>query len=313
MSLHELLPAPLADTLLDGDWPTEPAVVDRAPTRLDEYATPAWFWHLVRTGTIPADKIGMMQAGPGLHPGAFTDSMPRTPGAWQAELDPAKMLKLYAQGYTIRVGYLQKFVPFFADFIQAIQRQTGYASYVHAFATPGGRQGLRHHWDQQLAVIVQVDGVKRWPLWRPVVDAPMRAYGESFRVWRQEMLDGWEASGPDLTVDLEPGQALLLPRGWVHNPHAPHEDQASLHLTIAMRERTDLWLAEQLVAEALQERRFREIVTPDVLTGDALADRLAHVGKALAEFATGISGERLETLAEQVRAAAVTDWSEVRT
>jgi hypothetical protein len=309
MSLHALLPPTTAITLLGGVWPTEPQVIDRTPTGLDEYATPELFWHWVKTGCIPADKIGMMNSGPGLHPGAFTGSMPQTPGAWQAETDPAKMLKLYDQGYTIRVGYLHRFIPYFADLITALQRETGYASYVHAFATPAGHQGLRHHWDQQLGIIIQVDGVKRWPMWAPEVDAPMRAYGESFRVWKPEMLERWNSTEPDMVVDLQPGQALLIPRGWVHTPMAL-EGAASLHLTFALRERTDLWLAEQITALALEDRSFREIVTPDVLNGPGLADRLADVAKRLGEFAAGVD---TATLADVVRQRAATDVSEIRT
>ncbi|MEV7655305.1 cupin domain-containing protein [Streptomyces anulatus] len=41
--------------------------------------------------------------------------------------------------------------------------------------TPPGSQGLLHHQDQQMAVIVQIAGVKRWRLWHPMLPSPMRA------------------------------------------------------------------------------------------------------------------------------------------
>ncbi|MEU7018194.1 cupin domain-containing protein [Streptomyces sp. NPDC046385] len=94
-----------------------------------------------------------------------------------------------------------------------IQTETGHSNYVHAFLTPPGHQGLRHHWDQQMAVIVQISGTKRWQLWRPPVEGPMREYNESWRVWQEDYIPKWEAAGPDVEVDLKAGQSLLLPRG----------------------------------------------------------------------------------------------------
>jgi hypothetical protein len=62
---------------------------------------------------------------------------------------------------TIRLGNLQRVVPFLADTARAIQQETGYSNYLHAFLTPPRSQGLLHHWDQQMAVIVQIEGTKR--------------------------------------------------------------------------------------------------------------------------------------------------------
>jgi hypothetical protein len=38
-----------------------------------------------------------------------------------------------------------------AKSFQANGQKTSYSNYVHAFLTPPGNQGLRHHWDQQMA------------------------------------------------------------------------------------------------------------------------------------------------------------------
>ncbi|MFH9476672.1 hypothetical protein ACH4L7_22900 [Streptomyces anulatus] len=56
-----------------------------------------------------------------------------------------------------------------------------------------------------MAVIVQIAGIKRWQLWRPMFPSPMREYQESFRVWDPGFIPQWEAAGPDLEVDLQVG------------------------------------------------------------------------------------------------------------
>ncbi|MFJ9583925.1 JmjC domain-containing protein [Streptomyces acidicola] len=153
-------------------------------------------------------------------------------------------------------------------------------------------------------LIVQVAGTKTWQLWKPHVPAPMRDWGESFRVWQEDFIPRWEAAGPDLTIDLQAGQTLLLPRGWVHNPHALHHDEPSLHLTFAIRERTPLWLAEQLVARAIEQPAFRRVSLPPDLDQPVLADQMDETRRALVVFLNSLD---MAEMAGLVRQAAMTE------
>lgn len=274
MSLNLLLPEKGVAELL-GAWPDEPRVYDRVWTAFDRAVTEGFLSDYAFAGCVPAPEIAVMKApAPSLHPNSYlTDG--RT--------DAAKLRKLYGTGHTIRLGNLQRVIPYIAALAQGIQQETGFSNYVHAFLTPAGEQGLRHHWDQQMAVIVQVAGTKRWPLWRPPVEAPMREYLESWRVWQPHYIPSWEAAGPEVVIDLRAGQSLLLPRGWVHNPHVADESEHSVHLTFAIRERTPLWLAEKLVAEAIKDPAFRRVIPPRDITGPALADRAQEARQALCE------------------------------
>ncbi|MEU3984858.1 cupin domain-containing protein [Streptomyces sp. NPDC026672] len=260
MSLSLLLPPQGLAELLS-EWPAEPRVYERGRTALDSVVTVRSLHEWIDSGCVPAAEVAVMKAGPSNRE-AFKSN---------GRTDPVKLRKLYADGHSIRLGNLQRVIPAFAGMTEAIQRETGYSNYVHAFLTPAGEQGLLHHWDQQMAVVVQLSGVKTWQLWRPVHDAPMREYQESFRVWQPGFIPAWEAAGPDMSIDLEAGQTLVLPRGWVHNPHALNSESDSVHLTYAIRERTPLWLAEQLVARAIQEPEFRRIILPRDITPDSLA------------------------------------------
>ncbi|MEV8225233.1 cupin domain-containing protein [Streptomyces sp. NPDC079167] len=201
-------------------------------------------------------------------------------------------------------------IPFLAEASRAIQEETGYSNYVSAFLTPPRSQGLLHHWDQQMGVIAQVKGVKRWQLWRPECPAPMREYQESFRVWNPDFIPKWETLGPDMEIALEPGQSLVLPRGWVHNPHALDSDEGTVHLTFAVRERTPLWLAEKLIASAIENPEFRRVVMPSDLLGErALADTLRVTRRALVEHLEALD---VHGLARAVRRASVTEMEPAR-
>ncbi|WP_411090772.1 JmjC domain-containing protein [Streptomyces sp. 049-1] len=293
MSLRLLLPPEGVADLLTA-WPDQPRVYERERTELDQAMSLDYFNELVDTGCAPPDEIAVIKAGPSNRAAFLTNG--RT--------DPAKLSGLRDQGYTIRFGNMQRWLPAFHRISRGIQRETGYSNYMHAFLTPGGEQGLLHHWDQQMAVIVQVAGIKTWQLWKPPVEAPMRQYNESFRVWRDEFIPAWEAAGPDVTVELAAGQTLLLPRGWVHNPHALHHKDPSLHLTFAIRERTPLWLAEQLLVQAIEHPEFRRVIKPSELESPALVDQLAKTRQALASFLDTLD---MTEVVARVRTAAVTD------
>ncbi|MFI8349884.1 JmjC domain-containing protein [Streptomyces sp. NPDC085596] len=295
MSLRLLLPDDGVTDLLRA-WPDEPRVYDRVKTAFDETITEDFLGDYTFAGCVPAPEIAVMKApGPSLNQNSYlTDG----------RVDAARLRKLYGTGHTIRLGNLQRVIPYMAALSQGIQQETGFSNYVHAFLTPAGEQGLRHHWDQQMAVIVQIAGTKRWPLWRPAVEAPMREYSESWRVWMPHYIPAWEAAGPEVVVDLRAGQSLLLPRGWVHNPHVADESEHSVHLTFAIRERTPLWLAEKLVAEAIKDPAFRRIILPGDITGPALADRVHEARQALHEHLDKLD---LADLAPALREAARTE------
>jgi hypothetical protein len=280
MSLRLLLPEDGVSELLL-TWPEEPRVFERGRTALDEGITTSGLEEWLFSGCAPASEIAVVKAPrPSLNPKVFLNEFGRTDGA--------KLKELYDRGHTIRLGNLQRVMPLMQRISHQIQEETGYSNYVHAFLTPGGEQGLRHHWDQQMAVIVQIAGSKVWQMWKPPVEAPMREYNESFRVWKGEYVPNWEAAGPDVEIELQPGQSMLLPRGWVHNPHVANPDVPSLHLTFAIRERTPMWLAERLIAGAIGLASFRSIIRPGRLDAASLVQELQDVRSELIGYLDGL-------------------------
>ncbi|MFK0063315.1 JmjC domain-containing protein [Streptomyces werraensis] len=295
MSLQHLLP-PDGVKELTTHWPDEPRVYDRGRTAVDEITADS-LWEHVHLGCLPPVEVRALKGDvPSITEHAFST---------YGRLDGERLRALYERGYTIRLGNLQRCMAAVGRLTRAIQQETGYSNYAHAFLTPAGQQGLRHHWDQQMAVIVQLAGVKRWELWAPVVDAPMRTFNDSGRVWRAEWVGEWERRGPDQVVLLEPGQSLLVPRGWVHNPLSPKDaGEDSVHLTFAIRERTPYWLAEQLLAEALKDPELRRVIRPGDLLGGGLPDQLSLVRRRLLHHLGTVD---LAALAEQVARTALTD------
>ncbi|WP_033347339.1 JmjC domain-containing protein [Kitasatospora aureofaciens] len=273
MSLYELLGS-AAESLLS-DCPTEPQLYHRAAgSELDETITLRLMDCHIDHGLLNPTFTAAVKDGRAVHPGRFSKD---------GQMKPGKLRALFNDGHTVNLRELQRTVPYLAEVCRAIQDETGYSLYVSAIITPPGRQGLRHHWDQFIAVVTQMHGHKRWPIWRPEVDLPVDDYLDSPVMWTQEMQDRWDTTEPYAVYDLGPGDTLVLPRGWVHSPHCV-KNETSFHLTFALRERTVLDLARELVVTALPQRDFRAGIAPRDLHGDALVGTLRNVRKTLISY-----------------------------
>lgn len=296
MSLRMLLqPDPAAE--LRSGWVDKPAryrLPDRSPipgmfgrTALDDY---------LDTGCVPPIHLNVIKDAVALDPVNYVH---------QGRIIPGRLRKVREQaGCTLHIRHLELWHPPAAAVMAALQQETGCSGYLSAFITPPGAQGLLWHWDQALGVIVQLAGAKRWELWRPVVDAPVRNYLSSMsEAWEADFVTRWQESGPDLTFDLEPGDVLVLPRGWVHNPHSRLSETESVHLTFVLRERTPHWVAEQLISDAIHDPRFRRAIAPADLVDDpqAVVDRTR---KLLVGY---LAGSGPKTTTDRLLAAAVAE------
>ena len=83
---------------------------------------------------------------------------------------------------------------------------------------------------------------------------------------------------------LAPGDALYLPRGWLHSAQALGE--RSLHLTVGVRALTRYALVEELLGLAAEDARLRATLPfgLDVADADALEPELTETVEALRDW-----------------------------
>lgn len=272
MSLRMLFD-PAAVTDLMTTWPHKPSLhrlpADSALTHLISAET---LYDYLDTGCIPPGDINIIKNAAPRHPASFTTA---------GRLDADKVRRWREDGYTVQMRHVEQWHPPMAVMLAALQAETGCTGYASAFVTPAGEQGLQWHWDQYLGIVVQLAGTKRWELWKPVVDSPTREYQTSVQRWNPEWLSTWQTNGPDHCHDLTPGDVLILPRGWVHNPHSRESTEASVHLTIVLHERTPLWIAEHLTTSATHDPAFRAALPPADITTDGLTAHVSRTRRAL--------------------------------
>ena len=116
---------------------------------------------------------------------------------------------------------------------------------VNAYVTPPSSRGFSAHYDIHDVFVLQVAGEKRWIVHEPVHEWPLRTQPWTQRRARVERA---VEAPPILDAVLRPGDALYLPRGFLHAAEALGE--VSAHLTVGIHVVTRRALVEALLAEA---------------------------------------------------------------
>jgi hypothetical protein len=117
--------------------------------------------------------------------------------------------------------------------------------------------GFGGHWDEQDVIAVPLLGAKRWEVAEPLAPHPLLgavAQGYSGRVVT--------------TTVLEPGRALVIPRGWGHRVTAL-AGQFSFHITIGLVRPRGLRLLGQLVERLARHPELRADVDSEPEVGGA--------------------------------------------
>jgi ribosomal protein L16 Arg81 hydroxylase len=124
------------------------------------------------------------------------------------------------------------------------------------------------HHDTHDVICLQVAGEKRWLVYEPVWELPLRD-----QRYRPEL---GSPGATMLDVVLRPGDTLYLPRGWLHEALTSETD--SLHLTIGVNVYPWLEALRAAVEECADDVAFRRAVPADGRSDDdllaALAERL---------------------------------------
>ncbi len=156
-----------------------------------------------------------------------------------------QVMKLYAEGATLVLQGLHRLWPPLIDYTRRLGAELRRPLQVNAYLTPPGSQGFSTHYDTHDVFVLQVDGTKRWRLHEPVLADPLekQAWGG-----RADEVGATAQGEPAMDIVLSPGDALYLPRGWLHSAAA--QDGRSLHVTLGVRALTRYALVEELLALA---------------------------------------------------------------
>ncbi|WP_067501524.1 cupin domain-containing protein [Actinoplanes sp. TFC3] len=258
-------------------------------TRADELAGPDGFRDLLSSEAVDdllserglrTPFLRVANQGTVLSASAFTGSGGAGAEVSDQVLDD-KVMKLYAEGATLVLQGLHRIWPPLIDYARRLGEELRQPLQVNAYLTPAGNKGFATHYDTHDVFVLQVEGTKRWRIHEPVLSEPLERQAWGGRA--DEV--GATAEGPAaLDVVLAPGDALYLPRGWLHSAQA--QGERSLHLTFGVRALTRYALVEELLSLAAGDQRLRATLPygMDVADPDQVAPELSETVAALRDW-----------------------------
>jgi lysine-specific demethylase/histidyl-hydroxylase NO66 len=224
--------------------------------------------------------IRMAHEGSVLAASAYTAS-----GGFGAEIadqvSSEKVLAEFAGGATIVLQGLHRLWPPIIEFTRALVDDLGHPVQVNAYVTPPASQGFDAHYDTHDVFVLQIAGEKHWRIHEPVHVDPLAS-----QPWSDHRAAVARAAleAPAIDAVLHPGDALYLPRGWIHAATAG--DATSVHLTIGMSAYTRADVVSALIARIGESAALRASLPLgiDFADADAFTPILRETVDALVEL-----------------------------
>ena len=211
-------------------------------------------------------------------------------------VDVDGLVRQHAEGATLVLQSVHRLHPPVARFCRALAAELGHATQCNAYITPGGEhQGFDYHHDTHDVFVLQVSGRKRWIVHEPVVRLPLASQPQAGAHLVRE------GAAPLLDVELEAGDALYLPRGYVHA--ALTTDEHSVHLTVGVLSTTWHDVLTDAVGLAGREEQFRDALPLQPAAG--LAEALPDLLRRAAGWLEALPPADLEAVVARRLARAV--------
>lgn len=181
----------------------------------------------------------------------------------------------YQERFTIKWTHAERHSWIGRELVRKLSNELGHLVRLNVYITPGLSQGFASHFDTDDVYILQLQGSKEWTVFsEPPINLPIQDWGEKqLRAIRGQL------GRPAIKALLQQGDALYIPRGWVHHANAPTQE-GSTHVTVGV-----------------MQSYFVDLVYDGLML---LRDELDLLGPV-----TQFSGSILELLADAAQSSAV--------
>jgi ribosomal protein L16 Arg81 hydroxylase len=230
-------------------WERKPLVVPRTEEgRFDDLLSVGDVERQLTETAIRSPAFRLVKAGEAV--AGYTTDLSWRPAPFTGVADVRRVLEEFERGATIVLqGLHHNWLPL-ARYCRHLETFLGHPVQANAYFTPAGSQGLPVHHDTHEVISLQVAGTKRWLVYDPVLELPLKN-----QRYRSAL---GEPGEPVLDLTLAAGDTLYLPRGWLHQALTSEDD--SLHITVGVNVRR--WVDEAHVAldDAESELPFRQTI-----------------------------------------------------
>ena len=226
------------DTFFDEHWERKPLHCRRAdPAYYQGVLSDAAFEHIIAKTDLRYPAIQLARHGGYFPPEVYTRDLTLGSEVFRGVPDLDKIRAEYRSGATIVLPALHRTHEPLGSLCASIEQALGHAVHANAYLTAGNTTGFGPHYDTHEVFVLQIGGKKRWRVYEPPVELPHRSQPFNRSGYAPP-------ASPLLQLELEPGDLLYLPRGYVHA--AETSDQHSAHVTIGVTVYTWVELMQEL-------------------------------------------------------------------
>jgi ribosomal protein L16 Arg81 hydroxylase len=207
----------------------------------------------------------------------------------RARIVPAKIRALLSSGATLVLDRIERKIPAIGQICCEVGELVSQQVCANAYIAFGGEGTFGKHWDTHDVLAIQLIGTKRWRVFAPTHQLPLRCQTSKYH--KAECPDA-----PVFEVDLSRGDALYLPRGWWHEV-LPLPNEESLHISIGIHTLRAidylLWFSKRVLPEYLPSR---VTVGPNAANQSALKPLLKILEREL------LRNQHIDTFLQEHRA-----------
>jgi bifunctional lysine-specific demethylase and histidyl-hydroxylase NO66 len=223
---------------------------------------------LVCETAIRMPAFRLVKDGAQLPPSTYTSDIAWRPGSFSGTVLVDRVAEEHAAGATIVLQGLHLHWHPAAVYCRGLEAALGWPVQANAYRTPASSQGFGVHHDTHDVLVLQVAGHKRWRIYEPVLELPLKD-----QRWSPDR-DSERVGAPVQDITLQAGDTLYLPRGWPHE--ATSADADSLHITVGMHPPTRLDALRAALGECADDTGFRRALDIDGELPAELVERLAE-------------------------------------
>ena len=229
-------------------WGQQPLLHRGAPTAFDGLLDLADVDHLVTETLLRVPEFRLVRDGEPLDPKTYTQTVRIGGRPLERTARPDVIADEFEAGATIVLQALHRQSGEIGRFCRELELAMTHPVQANAYVTPPTAQGFSVHHDTHDVFVLQTHGRKSWRVYRPLVEL-----AGPDQPWKESLGDPGE---PVLEAELEPGNALYIPRGYPHDAEA--QDGVSVHVTVGILATTwvDLW--RSVMRKVSDHLSFRE-------------------------------------------------------
>lgn len=189
--------------------------------------------------------------------------------------DPAKIELFLRMGASLVGDHIEDIDAGVRDAAAMLSEQFAGTAGANVYCSFKGIRAFNSHCDLHEVFAVQLEGEKVWQIYENRADSPVETIqGPN----AQAIID--QAKGRVMmTVQMQPGDLLYIPRGYFHDALA--DTAASLHLTFGIAPLNGRYIFKLLEEMATRDARFRAYLPDGRSDAAALRSHLGELGDAL--------------------------------